>query len=81
MITKVELNKLEMSYIEEYYEYILESKTNGQHKQAHELFYELSEPQKYAFFDYFAEAYNYESEDNEEPYYVRQLKEYFDFED
>jgi hypothetical protein len=45
------------------------------------LFYELSEPQKYAFFDYFAEAYNYESEDNEEPYYVRQLKEYFDFED
>lgn len=81
MITKNELNKLDMSAIEEYYEYILESKTNGQHSQAQELFYELNELQKYAFFDYFSEAYNYEADDNEEPYYVRALKEYFDFED
>jgi hypothetical protein len=63
-MNKIALNRLGMS-LEEYFEYILDSKTNGQHKQAKELFGELSDEQKEAFFVFAETLYFYEVDEDE----------------
>lgn len=78
MVTKQILGKCDMSYIEEYYEYMLESKLNGQHTQSKELYEELSQNQKDEFFEWVEITYAYESEDeNEMVYEMRLLREYY----
>lgn len=48
-----------MESIEDYFEYILSSKYNGQHKQTIELFRKLSKDQKEEFFKYVEEYWNH----------------------
>jgi hypothetical protein len=50
---------------EDLFEYILESKINGQKKQSLELFNELPDREtRQAFIDYVSEAYHYEARHN-----------------
>ena len=51
MVTKKDLQQLEMS-LDEYFEYIVESKANGQHEQAKMLFTMMSQAQSKTFFEY-----------------------------
>lgn len=64
MISKANLHQYEFNTIEEYFDYIIESKTNGQHTQARELFNDLSEHQKRQFYDYLETVIYYEMHDN-----------------
>jgi hypothetical protein len=79
MITQYTIDELGFEFLEDYFDYILESKINGQHKQARELFNKLSEGmqgQRAAFFDYVETLYHYEtSEETGNPF--EELKEYF----
>ena len=52
MVTMYDVQQLDFEYIEDYFDYILDSRTNGQHKQAKELFLKLSDKQKKQFFEY-----------------------------
>ena len=64
MITKKQIQGLDFETLEDYFDYIIESKANGQRKQAKELFNELSNEQKRQFFDYVDTAYYYDEHDN-----------------
>ena len=78
MVTKQTLSKYDFSYIEEYYEYMLECKENEQHEQSSKLYEELSDKQKEDFFDWVELTYGYEAEDeNEMTYEMRTLREYY----
>jgi len=68
------LKKYGFTAIEEYFDYILESKWNGQHTQAHELFNELSEGmqgERAQFFEYLEESLGVYADA------FRELKKYF----
>jgi hypothetical protein len=81
MVTKKTLKVYGFTSLEEYFDYVLESKNNGQLQQSRELFNELSEGmqgQRVAFFDYVEETYFYEVEyENEMSYEIRNLREFF----
>jgi len=78
MVTKQTLGTYEFSYMEEYYEYMLESKLNGQHTQSKELYEQLSEVQKDDFYEWVGLTYGYEAEDEQEMNYeMRILREYY----
>jgi len=78
MVTKQTLGTYEFSYMEEYYEYMLESKLNGQHTQSKELYEQLSEVQKDDFYEWVELTYGYEAEDEQEMNYeMRILREYY----
>ena len=64
MITQRKIKGLDLETLENYFDYIIESKINGQRKQARELFNELSNEQKKQFFDYVETAYYYDAHDN-----------------
>lgn len=64
MITQQQVKALDMETFEDYFDYIIESKINGQRKQARELFNELSNEQKRQFFDYVDTVYYYDEHDN-----------------
>ena len=54
MVTQYTIDQLGFEFIEDYFDYIIESKINGQHKQARDLFSKLTEGmqgQRVAFFD------------------------------
>jgi hypothetical protein len=78
MVNKGTLSMLEMTSIEDYFEYIIDSKTNGQHEQSKTLFNELSEAQRDAFFDWVEQTYYYDADDMSE--YISEMqniKNYF----
>ena len=50
MVTKKNITELDFKNISDYFYYILESITNGQNKQAKELFIKLSANQKLDFY-------------------------------
>lgn len=60
MVSKDDIRSLDFVDITEYYEYILDSNTNGQLKQARELYLELSEKQKKAFEKWYLNFYHYD---------------------
>lgn len=64
MITKKQIQGLDFEKIEDYFDYIIESKTNGQRTQARKLFKKLSNEQKKEFFNYIETAYYYDQHDN-----------------
>ena len=64
MVTQNTLKHLDFATREDYFEYILESKANGQRTQARELFKKLSAKQKKEFFSYVDTSYYYEAHDN-----------------
>lgn len=79
MVTQYTIDQLGFEFIEDYFDYIIESKINGQHKQARDLFSKLTEGmqgQRVAFFDYVETLYHYEtSEEKGNPF--QELKKYF----
>jgi len=52
MVTTKKIKSLDCDTIEDYFGYILGSKTNGQHKQAAELYKDLSKRQRVNFENY-----------------------------
>jgi hypothetical protein len=76
MVTKKDLQELEMS-LDEYFEYIVESKTNGQHEQARMLFGMMSDAQRKTFFEYVDEAYFYEVDNTEFVSEIINFRNYF----
>lgn len=84
MVTISILKGLQMDSIEDYFDYIMESKINGQHNQARQLFFCLSQDdgmqhkgQRSHFFDYISELYYYEAIHNGEEDPIEELKKYF----
>ena len=78
-MTQEIINDFGFESLEDYFDYILESKINGQHTQARDLFSKLSEGmqgERVAFFDYVESLYHYEtSEEKGNPF--EELKKYF----
>ena len=64
MVTKNKIKGLDFETLQDYFDYIIENKTNGQRTQARELFNELSNAQKKEFFNYVDTAYYYDEHDN-----------------
>ena len=58
MVTANTIKSLDMDSIGDYFEYIMTSKFNGQHKQTIELFRKLSKEQKEEFFIYVEEDWS-----------------------
>jgi hypothetical protein len=55
MITEKTLKSYEFDSMDDYFQYIVQSRNNGQHKQARELFFAMSEGmqgQRADFFEY-----------------------------
>jgi hypothetical protein len=65
MVTQETLSSLDMLYMTDYYDYIIDSFVNGQRKQGHELYNALSKSQRAELFDYFVTLYHYEALDND----------------
>jgi hypothetical protein len=55
LVTKKDIEALDFTTIEEYFQYIVDSEINGQIQQAKRLFKDLSRPQKKDFLDYCSE--------------------------
>jgi hypothetical protein len=80
MVSKYALKELDMDSIEDYYEYIMDSKTNGQHAQARALFRELSEGmqgQRADFFNWIETTYYYDAQDSEQAEDLANIRLYF----
>jgi hypothetical protein len=86
MITKSILDMLEMETIEDYFDYIMQSRIDGQHTRARVLFNELSSPsdvgmneqsQQTAFFDWAESTFYYEAQDSDEVSELQLLVDYF----
>lgn len=80
MISEKQLSEYGFETIEEYFEYILDSKTNGQHTQARELFKGLSQGmqgQRANFFEWAETTYYYDAMDSDEMDELGMLKNYF----
>lgn len=63
MISKATLKSYQFETIEEYFDHIVDSKTNGQRKQCKELYIDLSAAQKKEFRRYFTTSFHYEAID------------------
>lgn len=64
MVTQNKIKGLDFETLEDYFDYIIESKANGQRTQARKLFNELSDKQKKEFLSYVDTAYYYDEHDN-----------------
>jgi len=64
-VTQKIIHEYGFDTIDEYFDYILESRMNGQHKQARELFSDLSEQQQQDFLYYVGDFFAYEVEYDE----------------
>lgn len=78
MVSKTTLAVFEFETIYEYFEYIIDSRTNGQHVQAKELYHLLSKQQRADFFNWAGETYYYEAQDSEEMCELNALRSYFE---
>lgn len=65
MVSQKTIKGLEFDALEDYFEYIISSKVNGQRKQAQKLYKDLSAIQKQAFRNWFDTSYYYDALDNE----------------
>lgn len=57
MISKKTIYGLDFATLEDYFIYIIDSKTNGQQKQAKQLYKDLSKKQKNSFIMYLTQIY------------------------
>ena len=77
MVTQTIIHEYGFETLEDYFDYIIESRFNGQHKQARELFNALGNEQQGHFFNYYEVTYHYEAHnDGLETTYVQELKDY-----
>lgn len=86
MITKEILNDYEFNSIEDYFDYIIESKINGVHSQSKQLFNDLSDNegmqklgQKNHFFNYVNTLYNYDLSKESMIEFMDELIKYFNY--
>jgi hypothetical protein len=77
MVNKDKIESMGFDSIEEYFDYILESRDNGQHAQAKELFAKLGRKQVKEFFDYVETTYYYDALDDGETSGMVELLRYF----
>jgi len=80
MISEKQLTEYGFDTIEDYFEYIIDSKKNGQHSQASELFRGLSQGmqgQRADFFEWAEATYYYDAQDSDEMDELLSLKQYF----
>jgi len=66
MVSKKLIKSYDFETIEDYFNYIIDSKINGQKSQAKELYNNLSTRQKNYFTAYVDAAYHYEAADAED---------------
>jgi hypothetical protein len=69
---RLELEGLGMTTLEQFFDYILESKINGQHTQAKRLYKMLStgmQGERALFFDYVATTYNEDADTLKNEYF------------
>jgi hypothetical protein len=77
MITEKEIQDYGFEDINDYFDYIVDSRMNGQHKQARNLYNALSDGQKETLFYYYEYVYFYEASSmDEEENYVEEFKNY-----
>jgi hypothetical protein len=74
MVSKKTILGYEFSDIYEYFQYVVDSRVNGQIKQAKDLYKKLSKAQKTDFWAWFDSSYYYDAHDSEETNYVNDLK-------
>ena len=77
MINEKTLSNYDFDSIEDYFQYIVESRINGQHRQAKELFYALSEGmqgQRADFFEHIGEGNNFSLVDDWKNYLGIEIK-------
>jgi hypothetical protein len=74
MVSKKTILGYEFSDIYEYFQYVVDSRINGQIKQAKDLYKKLSKVQKTEFWEWFDVTYYYDAMDNEQLNYVNDLK-------
>ena len=88
MVTISDVGNMGFLYFEEYFEYIIDSKINGQHKQAKALFNKLSsradvsmseKSQRDEFFEWAETFLHYEAQDNEFGSITEELEKYFGY--
>ena len=65
MVSKKTIKGYGFNNIEEYFEYITDSRINGQRQQAKELYKDLSTRQKNQFMNWYFIAWHYEALDND----------------
>jgi hypothetical protein len=65
MVSIQTIKSLDFASLDEYFEYIVDSHTNGQLQQARELYNNLSDKQKKGFEDWFLTFYHYDILDND----------------
>jgi hypothetical protein len=65
MVSKKIIKSYDFDTIEDYFNYIVESKINGQKTQAKELYNSLSRRQKNAFIQFAEGVYFYDAADND----------------
>jgi hypothetical protein len=76
------VTELNFNTLQEYFDYILESKVNGQHRQARGLFRKMDYFERHSFFEYIEELYFSDTQGAEpnlsdEPSDLELLKIYF----
>lgn len=76
MVTKQTLSVYGFTYMDEYFEHLLDLKTEGDFDLAKEGFSKLSDKQQELFYDYVEAFYNLEFT-NELNYEMRSIREYF----
>lgn len=74
----MQLQDLNFKTWDELYEYILESKLNGQHKQSKELYKGLSERRQVEYIDWLRETLFYDEMPNSKLKEYQQIINYYD---
>ena len=80
MVSERDIKGLELDTIEDYFDYILDSKINGNSKQSKELFCKLSQGmqgQRAAFFDYIEALYAFDLNEPEAREEFEALKSFY----
>jgi hypothetical protein len=70
MVSQKTIKSLDLETIEDYFNYIVESRVNGQIQQSRELYHSMSERQKKEFESWFLTFYHYDGEDYQTPAYM-----------
>ena len=74
MVSKKTILGYEFSDIYEYFQYVVDSRINGQIKQAKDLYKKLSKAQKTDFWAWFDSSTSFVAQSEEETNYVNDLK-------
>lgn len=77
MVSYKDICDLDFSHLDEYFQYIVDSKINGQSQQVKSLIKKLSKQQRQDFLRWFDASYYYEAADQEAQAEHREEASYF----